>query len=137
MHITSDVAVLHAPDSSEWRWTELGDPYYESVLPSPTLLQQTVLDDYAAQGNDFNLHQPQVAQADISVHMGLNIFEPGPVEIRLEDENGRIVATLFDRDCERLGVYSLDWDASSYPSGSYRIIASRGEFEQQRILQLP
>ncbi len=33
LHLTSDIHVIHAPDFSRWRWTQLGNPHYESSPP--------------------------------------------------------------------------------------------------------
>lgn len=102
-HILSDIHVIHAPDFSQWRWAELGNPYYESRDPgSAALLAASVEEDFRALGRGFNLYPPE---GDDRVRF--NIFEPGPYEIILRGADGRIVARLWDARIEHLGAREL------------------------------
>ncbi|MBM4373212.1 MAG: hypothetical protein FJ098_16270, partial [Deltaproteobacteria bacterium] len=71
-HITTDIAVLHAPDFSTWVWRELGNPYYESVAPSAELLARSVAEDHEAIGRGFSLHAPVVEPGAREAHMSFN-----------------------------------------------------------------
>jgi len=116
-HITSDIAVLHAPDFSSWKWTELGNPYYENEITS---LNQSVLEDYYAQDRGFNLHAPYPNPAlDGKIQISYNVFEPGMVVLDILDTKGSILDHIFIGQVDDLGIHQLDWNLNRLHSGLY------------------
>ena len=55
--------------------------------------------------------------------------------ITIYDINGRELETLLNTNLNP-GNYSLDWNASHYPSGVYFIRMDSGEFTQTQKLML-
>lgn len=131
-HITSDIAVLHAPDFSTWVWRELGNPYYESVAPSAELLARSVAEDHEAIGRGFSLHAPVVEPGAREAHMSFNVFEPGPVRLTVRDSVGEVVATLREGPEVDLGVRTLRWCPGSPPDGSLYLVMEYGRDVQVR-----
>ena len=137
-HMTSDIAVLHAPDFSYWRWIELGSPDY--AIRGGTNRSSgdslSIQEDYDAIGRGFNLHAPVFDQADSSVAISFNIFEPGRVVVSGYTSSDRAIQTLFDGPVERLGVHTLRWrTGSSAPRKAY-LLMRFGQHAQIRRLVL-
>jgi hypothetical protein len=116
-HMTSDIAVLHAPDFSQWRWTELGNPYYEDELTS---LTRSVIEDHDAMDRGFNLHEPYpnpLTNGPMSI--SFNIFEPGNVRLEFIGSDGRILEVLYENRADNLGIHTIQWQPAQLSSGSY------------------
>lgn len=107
-HMTSDIAVVHAPDFSSWRWIELGNPWYEADPGLAVALERSVAEDYDALARGASLHTP-VTRVDGTVGVSWVVFEPGRVRITVQDTAGRTIATLRDRSETNLGRHGLAW----------------------------
>ena len=119
-HITCDVAVLHAPDFSSWRWAELGNPYYETDEPSG-VGDPMVDEDYAAMPRGFNLHPPYPNPFNGPLRITFNMFQLARARITLYNALGQEIETLWDAPVENLGVHTLWWEPKTLASGSYYI----------------
>ena len=108
-HITSDIAVLHAPDFSVWRWIELGNPYYEDELPT-SIQNPTIAEDYDALPLGFNLHAPYPNPFNSNLNLSFNIFEPNNTNIEIIDALGRKIITIYDDYVQNIGVHKLIWE---------------------------
>ena len=129
-HITSDIAVLHAPDFSIWRWTELGSPYYEDELTSQN---RSVIEDHYAMDRGFSLHLPYPNPvSDGLINISFNIFEPGLVKLDILDSKGAVVEKLYHNRVNNLGVKQLNWETSQNPGGIYYIRMIYNSHQQVR-----
>lgn len=123
-HITADIAVLHAPDFTLWRWLELGNPYYEDEY-NPTGVEQynnSVLEDYESISRGFNLYAPYPNPFNGAVKLRFNIFMPGNVNISVFDILGQKVAELYNGYISNIGNQEVNWNPGSVPSGTYFIV---------------
>jgi len=59
--------------------------------------------------------------------------EPGMVNIRIFDLNGRLVRELIDEE-QPAGHHAMMWDARAVPSGFYIAAMSSGDFRAVRIM---
>ena len=57
------------------------------------------------------------------------------VSIKVYDINGKIVANLFD-GFKNAGEYSIDWNASNIPSGTYFVNMNTNSFSSTQKLML-
>jgi hypothetical protein len=144
LHITSDIHVIHAPDFSQWRWAELGNPYYENAEPGfNALLSESVREDFEAIPRGFNLHRPIVREETAgrpktrSLDVSYAVFETGPVKLEMRKSGGAIVAILLDDRRGDLGVQKLSWDASRLEPGGYELVLTRGASSQARRFDIP
>ncbi len=107
LHILSDIHVIHAPDFSQWRWAELGNPYYESLeMGGEAGLAASIDEDHRAIERGFNLYPIEEDGA-----IRFNVFMPGRYEIAVKDEAGRTLARLWD------GPYRTSASGRSNPDG--------------------
>jgi hypothetical protein len=120
-HITCDIAVLHAPDFSRWRWAELGNPYFEQDDPT-SVEDPTVQEDYNAIPRGFNLHTPFPNPFNGSARITFNIFDPGAVRIEVCDQTGQRLSTLYNQRAETIGIHEVVWDPGNASSGIYYIV---------------
>jgi hypothetical protein len=120
-HITCDIAVLHAPDFSRWRWAELGNPYFEQDDPT-SVEDPTVQEDYNAIPRGFNLHAPFPNPFNGSARITFNIFDPGAVRIEVCDQTGQRLSTLYNQRAETIGIHEVVWDPGNASSGIYYIV---------------
>lgn len=125
-HITSDISVIHAPDFSYWRWIELGNPYYEAELP--TKIAASLLEDYAAISQGFNLHRPVPNPFNSEVNISFNLFESGGVNVSVYNIRGQKIATLLDEEIDNIGIHRLKWQPNQISSGIYYLVM---KFERQ------
>jgi hypothetical protein len=139
-HITCDIAVLHAPDFSRWRWVELGNPFYE--LPrigttrksgDPASVEDpTVLEDYDSIRRGFNLHAPYPNPFNGTARITFNIFEPGLVRIAVCDQTGQEVGELYRQLTENIGIHEVIWNPGGLSSGIYYVVMNYGKQMQVR-----
>ena len=129
-HITSDIAVIHAPDFSYWRWVELGNPYYESEIP--TKVEQSIVEDYEAISRGFNLHAPFPNPFNREVNISFNLFEPGEVAVIIYNVLGQNIAKLIDEQSHDIGIQQLKWQPGEVSSGTYYVVMKFGERIQVR-----
>jgi hypothetical protein len=66
----------------------------------------------------FSLDQNYPNPFNPATHFGFRITDFGFVSLKVFDVLGREVATLVN-DMRQPGIYAVQWDASSYPSGVY------------------
>ena len=202
-HMHSDIAVLHAPDFTYWRWIELGNPYYEASEPahvtgaykedynndgnvniadviallllamkdpsnpvvdysgdgawaitdaimllinilkdSLTPVEEQVVttgaelliaEDYNALARGFNLHQPQSNPFNREVSFRFNIFEPGPVSLKVFDASGQQVAAPFTEQVNDIGIHEVRWRPENHlTGGTYYLVMRYGSHVQTR-----
>ena len=135
-HITSDIAVLHAPDFSRWRWAELGNPYYEPGDPT-SVEDPSVLEDFDAIARGFNLHAPFPNPFNGSARITFNIFEPGAVRIEICDQTGQRLSTVYNQRTETIGIHEVTWDPTHLSSGVYYIVMKyEKQMQVRRIVYL-
>jgi hypothetical protein len=132
-HITSDIAVLHAPDFSYWRWIELGNPYYEQNDPT-SVGDPTIEEDYESIPRGFNLHAPYPNPFNGTARISFNIFEPGTVTVRVHNMLGQIMATLLAAEVFDIGIHTLQWEPENTPSGVYYIAMGYNHQTQVRSI---
>jgi hypothetical protein len=132
-HVTCDIAVLHAPDFSRWRWAEMGNPYYESGDPT-SVTDPTVQEDFDAISRGFNLHAPFPNPFNNSAKITFNLFDPGHVRLDIYDQTGQQLATIFNRRTETIGIHEVTWDPGDLSSGIYYIVMSYEEHMQVRSI---
>lgn len=135
-HITSDISVVHAPDFSQWRWIELGNPYYEANPSLSEALARSLDEDHNAIGRGFNLHRPVLQEEGGSVGVSVAVFEAGPLEVSIRDGSGRTIARLAEGLVERLGIHRMEWSQESTPEETVYLVARRGHVHQTRRLRL-
>ena len=132
MHITSDIHVVHAPDFSTWRWTELGNPYYENREPTTGVTDPLIDEDDASISRGFNLHPPGPNPCTDMLAIRYNIFHPGLATILLFDGLGRQIVMLSDGLEQQLGFHELHFDAASLRPGAYFIVMHFDGHVQER-----
>lgn len=135
-HMTSDIAVLHAPDFSYWRWIELGNPHYEDNPQLAAALERSIAEDNDAVGRGFNLHRPVTDPRQERVAVSFNIFHPGEVRVGVLDGSGTEVAALFEGRAESHGIYRTSWPVASAAAGTYHVMMTYGGDTQLRAVRL-
>ncbi len=131
-HVHADIHVIHAPDFAQWRWIELGNPYYEATTPTGV---EELLADYDARDRSFRLQRPWPVPASGSINISCNVFEPGDFMIEVVNLSGQRVAVLHDGTLENMGVHSFTW--RSGPAGMYFIRMTDGRsVDMQRIVAI-
>jgi hypothetical protein len=141
-HITCDIAVLHAPDFSRWRWVELGNPFYERPRLGTTRdkagdpaaeADPTVNEDFNSIRRGFNLHAPYPNPFNGTARITFNIFDPAFVRINVFDQTGQEVATLYEGMAPNIGIHETTWSPGSLASGTYYVVMSyNGQTQQVR-----
>lgn len=133
LHMTSDINVIHAPDFSKWSWTELGDPYYESVLGYIPFLSE----DYNAISLGFNLHQPYPNPIDYNnLQIIYNLFEPDNVKLEIVNIYGKSMKVVYEGYSDQLGLNKFNCNISHYPNGVYCIKMQHGNRTQSRKIMI-
>lgn len=131
-HVHADIVVLHAPDFAQWRWIELGNPYYEDG--DPTGLEELV-GDFDARDKGFRLHHPYPQPGRRGITLPFNVFEPGVYRLVLYNTAGERVATLFDSAVDNIGLTTVVFDARGIPAGLYYARLDDGHsVDVQRLL---
>ena len=64
-----------------------------------------------------------------------SLLENAFVELIIYDIQGRQIQSLID-DFRTVGAYSINWDASLYPSGMYFVKMTAGEYISTKKLML-
>lgn len=132
LHMTSDINVVHAPDFSQWRWAELGNPYYESREPVTSIDERSVQEDFESITRGFNLHEPYPNPFNGVLQVTYNIFEPGEVDIAIFNVIGQEIHSLLKGKATDLGVRRLSWHPGDYPSGTYYVRMVHNQRSQVR-----
>ncbi len=120
-HLTCDISVIHAQDFSNWRWIELGNPYYESAEPL-SVTDPAIDEDYKAIDRGFNLHAPYPNPFKGSVQLTFNIIEPGQVDLAVYNAAGQKVARLYDNNVKNIGIHEVTWQPGPLSSGIYYLV---------------
>ena len=131
LHITSDILVVHAQDFANWRWIELGNPYYEESEPN-TIPDILIQEDYSAMDRGFNLHPPYPTPFDKEVNILFNIFIPNEVNVSVYNMDGQIVSELYNDSARNVGIYELKWTPQNIPPGVYKVRIKYGNDIQVR-----
>ena len=129
-HVHADIHVIHAPDFAQWRWIELGNPYYEASTPTGV---EEMLADYEARDRSFRLQRPWPVPASGSVNISCNIFETGNFVLDIVDLQGKRILLLHDGPLDAMGVHRFTWDGG--PGGMYFIRMTDGStVDMQRVV---
>lgn len=133
-HMTSDISVVHAPDFSNWRWIELGNPYYEDNPLQARALARSIVQDYAARDRGASLHRPTI-DADGAVRISWIVFDPGRIRITVQNSTGKVVESLHDRMLTDLGQHELVWRPGPAGAGDrLALVLEHGPHRQIRNL---
>jgi hypothetical protein len=84
---------------------------------------------------DFNLYQNYPNPFNPATKIKFSIPKSQFVTLKIYDALGREVSTLVN-DRVAAGVYSVEWDATAYPSGIYFYSINAGNFTQTRKMIL-
>ncbi|MCC7437583.1 MAG: T9SS type A sorting domain-containing protein, partial [Armatimonadetes bacterium] len=85
--------------------------------------------------NNFSLQQnhPNPFNPQTSLHFSLGL--DGHVTAEILDGSGKVVAQLIDQHMNR-GRYTIDWDATAYPSGTYYFRIRSGDWQRSVAMML-
>ncbi len=83
----------------------------------------------------FSLHQNYPNPFNPVTKIMFDLPKPGNVTLKIYDVLGREAATLLDKNLTP-GNYSVDWNASSYPSGVYFYTLNSGEYADSKKMIL-
>ncbi|MFC2131065.1 T9SS type A sorting domain-containing protein, partial [Bacteroidota bacterium] len=138
LHITSDIHVIHAPDFSNWRWIELGNPYYENADPfdETGIDDESILEDYNSIDRGFNLYVPYPNPFSDRINISYNIFEPGDVNISIFSSSGEKLAILVNEKINNIGIHQTKWTPANISSGRYYVVMKHGANVQERSVVL-
>lgn len=85
--------------------------------------------------NSFSLQQNHPNPFNPLTSLPFSLGLDGHVTAQILDESGRVVARLLDQPMQH-GRYTIDWDATGYPSGIYYFRIKSGDWQQSIAMML-
>ena len=113
------------------------DCAYHSSMTGIITVSETVLniDQLSLLSETFQLHSNYPNPFNPTTNIEYSLLENSVVELIIYNIEGRQIYTLID-DFKTAGLYSIKWDASSYPSGIYIVKMTSGEYVSTKKLML-